>query len=376
MLGDSHEYKVMGLAPYCKDKYFQDLLNKLHEIQKVDGLNFIYTDKPQDMYFSFKDLYEGERFDTIAGALQAYTESLISTWVSNLVKETGIKDVCFAGGVAMNVKSNMILSKLKNVNSLHIPPSPDDSSQAMGAVYSYLHNNHINQDKNNKSIGKLESAYLGCMPSNKDNISTIESDLKKSGFIIEKDDISLKGAKILANNLVIGRVSGREEFGARALGNRSILANPGNVDIKIKINEKIKDRDFWMPFACSILESVAPDYLELDVPASSYAYMTNCCFSSKKGKDLIPAALHPYDQTCRPHIIIEGSNAGYEQLIKDFSSLTGTSAILNTSLNLHGLPIASSLKDAVHVFIESDLDAIITDTFLAIKPDVRSEIYT
>ena len=86
--------------------------------------------------------------------------------------------------------------------------------------------------------------------------------------------------------------------------------------------------------------------------------------------------MHPYDQTCRPHIIIEGSNAGYEQLIKDFSSLTGTSAILNTSLNLHGLPIASSLKDAVHVFIESDLDAIITDTFLAIKPDVSSEIFT
>ena len=101
-----------------------------------------------------------------------------------------------------------------------------------------------------------------------------------------------------------------------------------------------------------------------------------CCFSSKKGKDLIPAALHPYDQTCRPHIVIEGSNNGYEKLIKDFSSLTGTSAILNTSLNLHGLPIASSLKDAVHVFIESDLDAIITDTFLAIKPDVSSEIFS
>ena len=373
---NEHEYKVMGLAPYCKKKYFKDLLNELHNIQKVDGLNFVYTNKPNDMYFSFKDLYEGERFDTIAGALQGYTEDLISSWVNNLVKETGIKDICFAGGVAMNVKSNMVLSKLKNVNSLHIPPSPDDSSQAMGAVYSYLHNQNVSQDKKNQSIGKLESAYLGCMPVGQADVSAIESDLKDSGFKIENADISLKAAKILANNLVIGRISGREEFGARALGNRSILANPGNVDIKIKINEKIKDRDFWMPFACSILESKASEYLELDVPASSYSFMTNCCFSSKKGKDLIPAALHPYDQTCRPHIVIEGSNNGYEQLIKDFSSLTGTSAILNTSLNLHGLPIASSLKDAVHVFIESDLDAIITDTFLAIKPDVSSEIFS
>lgn len=369
---NEHEYKVMGLAPYCKKKYYKDLLDKLHDIQKVEDLNFVYTNRPKDMYFSFKELYEGERFDTIAGALQGYTEDLISTWVGNLVKETGLRDLCFAGGVAMNVKSNMVISKLNSIDSLHVPPSPDDSSQAMGAVYSYLHNKNISSDTY-EPIVSLESAYLGCEPNNNSDDLT-EAELERAGYVIKKDNISHRAAQILASNLVIGRISGKEEFGARALGNRSILANPGNVEIKIKINEKIKDRDFWMPFACSILESKAEEYLDLDVPRSSYSFMTNCCFSSEAGKKLIPAALHPYDQTCRPHLVLKESNEGYEALINDFASITGIYAVLNTSLNLHGLPIASSLKDAIHVFVESDLDAILTESYIAIKPDIIPQI--
>lgn len=368
---NEHEYKVMGLAPYCKNKYFSHILEMYKKIQDVKGLDFIYLERPKDHFFEIREKLFSERFDSIAGATQAYTEYLVSTWVKNLVKKTGIQNVCYAGGVAMNVKANMIISQLPEVKNLHVPPCPDDTSQSIGAVYEYL------IQKKPLSTGlPLETPYLGKEANDNgliksDNLANITktistvSDLNNFK-IIDKKYIN-KAAKELANGKVLGVVWGREEFGARALGNRSIVANPQDPNIKKRINEMIKDRDFWMPFAASILESHVEEYLELDNELSSYTFMTNTCNSNEIGRSKLQAALHPYDQTCRPHVVLSGSNKMYEKLIQEFGKITDIYALLNTSLNLHGFPICSNYNDAAYVLKNSNLDGLIVDGALILK---------
>ena len=372
---NEHEYKVMGMAPYCKLKYFEPLLEKFKTIQDVEDLHFQYINRPKDHFFAIREMLFGERFDTIAGALQAYTEYLVSNWVTNLTNKTNINRICYAGGIAMNVKANMIISKLDNVETVSIPPTPDDTSQAIGAVYSYLHNNYPEIE-----LKPLASPYLGrrAYCSDLDLQSQIKESLKRHGteddiIIIEKDCISL-AAQILSKGAVLGLMWGQEEFGARALGNRSIIANPSDPKIKKKINEAVKDRDFWMPFAASILESHAEDYLNLDNHINNYVYMTNTSYATKVGSEKIPAALHPYDDTCRPHIVLEGSNPRYEELLNSFGKITGTYALLNTSLNLHGLPICSTLDDGIDVFVLSELDGLLLDNCLCMKRSAISEM--
>ncbi|WP_041712427.1 carbamoyltransferase C-terminal domain-containing protein [Afipia broomeae] len=368
---NEHEYKVMGLAPYCKARYFERLLNKFRRFQKVVGCDFEDVERPRDTYFSIKELVDGERFDAISGALQAYTEELVVDWVKNCVAETGVHDVCIAGGVAMNVKANMLVSDIPTVSSLSVPPSPDDSSQAMGAGYAYYH--LLNKNGGGAiSISPFSTPYLGRVPVSENDGKSwaqYETLLEARGYkILRQENLAAPAAQLLASKKVIGRIVGREEFGARALGNRSILADPRDPSIKKIINEKIKDRDFWMPFACSVPAEYADRYLELGSPHENYAYMTLCCPSTREGASVsIPASVHPYDETCRPHILGNGSNSGYEALINEFGKITGTFALLNTSLNLHGLPIASSMDDALHVLFESDLDALLTEEFLAVK---------
>ncbi len=359
---NEHEYKVMGLAPYCKEEYYQNLVQIFKNIQDVDGLDFVYKNKPKDMYFAIKKLLDGERFDTISGGLQAYTEYLITTWVKNLIQETGIKKISIAGGVAMNVKANMLVAKLKELDYIYIPPSPDDSSQGMGAGYAFMHlNQNIYQDSKCKKL----NPYLGrSIEINKNNII---NKLNDSDQIQIKDYSPSYIAELLALEKIIARCNSQEEFGARALGNRSILADPRRIQIKKIINEKVKNRDFWMPFACSVLEEYADLYFDLDTDESSYSYMTLCANTTPKGSELIQAAIHPYDETCRPQLVSKSMNPEYYRLIKKFGDLTGVYALLNTSFNLHGHPIVSTENDALDVFLKTKIDVLILGEFVLEK---------
>ena len=368
---NEHEYKVMGLAPYCKAKYFTHILEMFKQIQDVDGLNFVYLNRPKDHFFEIREKLFSERFDSIAGAIQAYTEYLVSNWVGNLIKETGVRNICYAGGVAMNVKANMVISKMQEVKDFHVPPCPDDTSQSIGAVYEYLVRKGTLLD-----VLSLPTPYLGREANenkseNKENLRDFKKIIsiycKKNEFSYIQTNYIKIAAKLLIDGKILGLIWGREEFGARALGNRSIIANPSNMDVKKKINEMIKDRDFWMPFAASILESHASKYLELDGNPRTYAFMTNTCNSTEIGKEKFRAAIHPYDETCRPHVVATGSNPKYEKLIKEFGDLSGTYGLLNTSLNLHGSPICSTYNDAIHVMINSNLDGLLIDGALILK---------
>ena len=371
MLGlkpNEHEYKVMGLAPYCKEKYFGDILSYFKSLQNVEGLHFKYNHRPKDHFFEIRDALFSKRFDSIAGGLQAYTEELVTAWINNLVSETGIHKICYAGGIAMNVKANMLISKLPCVHDLHVPQAPDDTSQAIGAVYQYLFESGVPADE----ILPIVDPYLGLNCASNSNAHTSVLDLLsekmnlKDYTLVYRDHIK-KAAQMLSDGLVLGVAWNKEEFGARALGNRSVIADPRTTEIKKKINENIKDRDFWMPFAASVLEEYAEEYFKLDLEPIRYRFMTNTVETTSVGRKKLSAAIHPYDETCRPNIVMKGSNHNYEELITEFGKITDTYAVLNTSLNLHGLPICSSYTDVIHVFVNGDLDGLLLDDLLLVK---------
>ena len=163
--------------------------------------------------------------------------------------------------------------------------------------------------------------------------------------------------------MTIARFNGKMEFGPRGLGNRSIIANASNTKIIKKINHAIKMRDFWMPFAASILTSRINDYL-VDSRNSPYMIMA---FDTTEKRDEIVAGIHPFDFTCRPQTVDASYNANYEKVLKAFESKTSIGGVLNTSFNLHGEPIVNDINDAWHVFENSELDALWLDRHIIEK---------
>ena len=358
---NEHEYKVMGMAPYCKEKYLKNLFNKFKTFQVVEGKKFLNRSYPKDFYFYFKKVLDGQRFDSIAGALQKYTEFLITKWVSNCISSKKFSHIGFAGGVAMNVKANLEISKLSKVSSVYVPPSPDDSSQSMGACYAHCLTKRILTEP-------LNNAYLGYEISN----SIVDKKIKlisKKKYIIYKKKISDKAAELLSKNKILAICRGNAEFGARSLGNRSIICNPQNRDNIKKINETVKNRDFWMPFAATVIDKSAKKYFHIKKTSSfeNYKYMTNCLDTTEAGKKKLIAATHPYDGTCRPQILRKIDNKFYYEIIEKFGKLTGTFGLLNTSFNTHGQPIINNENEALNIFYKTNLDGIILGDYLIIK---------
>ena len=173
-------------------------------------------------------------------------------------------------------------------------------------------------------------------------------------------------AKLLANGEAVARCSGKMEFGPRALGNRSILADPRNLDIVRVINEQVKNRDFWMPFAPSIIEERFDDYVVNSKKCKPY-YMMLAYNATEKGKKELRAAMHQYDFTIRPQMVKKEHNPMYYNIIKEFEKLTGVGAILNTSFNLHGFPIVYTPEDALFVLENSKLKDLALGSYLITK---------
>ena len=179
-------------------------------------------------------------------------------------------------------------------------------------------------------------------------------------------DINTTIAKLLSENMVVARCVGKSEWGARALGNRSILANPSEWLNVEKINSKIKNRDFWMPFAPSILEE-ASDQILINEKKIKSRFMMHA-FDVREGRERsIAAAIHPRDKTARAQIVCKNENPEYWEIINEFGNLTGTYCVLNTSFNLHGYPLVYSPADAMEVFLNSGLDYLVLNNLLITK---------
>ena len=241
----------------------------------------------------------------------------------------------------------------------------------MGACYAkYL---EVLNKKNTKikiaQPSALNNAYLGYEIKDREIILAIKKFKLKKRFIVKNKNINHIAAKLISNGKIISRVVGKAEFGARALGNRSILADPSNLDVKRIINEKIKNRDFWMPFAASTTQFHSRKYFKFDrnTDSNTYPYMTKCLDTNDVGKTKLAAAVHPYDNTCRPQIMLKNQNPEFEDLINKFGKISNVYALLNTSFNLHGKPIVNTANDAIKIFLKTDLDGLILGNYLIFK---------
>lgn len=367
MKPDEHEYKVMGLAAYAKPQYLEGPLEVFRATQYVDGLGFAYWEQPPDRYLYFQKKLEGHRFDAIAGALQRYTEEVLAEWTANALKATGAARVCFGGGMAMNVKAMMELARLPGVEDLFVCPSPSDESLPMGACYAAAYDAAAPGDGPARTrLKPIRDAYLGGDLDTADVRAVVEDVATDGRYEVREGVAATDVARLLASGRIIGRCTGRSEFGARALGNRSILADPRDIDVVTRINEKVKSRDFWMPFAPSIIEERAPDYL-VNPKGLRAPFMTIAFHTTPLAHRDLRAALHPADRTARPQIVTRAANPSYHALIAAFERLTGVGGLLNTSFNIHGEPIVQTPADAVDVLRRCDLDALILGDYLICK---------
>ncbi len=350
-----HEYKVMGLAPYCSDYELKKTWPVFADLFHVPNLMIEYKNRPRDLFFHFREALADKRFDGISGAVQKMVEVYGTEWIDTACKKLEVDRVVFSGGLSMNVKLNKTVTELDSVKEFYCPASGGDESLALGACYvaHKAYEPHL-------TIGDISNNYLG---------TTVDRDeaLRKARELPNADVkagvTNEEIAQLLADNLVVGRCAGKMEFGARALGNRSILANPSNTENVRKINQQIKFRDFWMPFAPSVLDSFAPRYLHNPKNIGG-DHMTHTYDVTPEGRQHMIAALHPFDYTARAHIVTEKNNPGYHHLIKRFSEKTGVGVLLNTSFNLHGFPIVSNVDQCLHVFSNSNIDAIVIEDVL------------
>ncbi|MES2201154.1 MAG: carbamoyltransferase C-terminal domain-containing protein [candidate division FCPU426 bacterium] len=363
MKANEHEYKVMGLAAYAKSYDIQKLYKKIEHLVGFDPEQPMVWQSAFDLHCALEWMetaLKRERFDVMAGAFQTLLEDRMVQWVEACVRETGLDKVCCGGGVFMNVKANMRVAAAKGVGQLFVFPSCGDDSVAVGAAYA----GSLEAGITPKPIGDI---YWGPEFSNAEVKAFLDNAGAASKYKVEfVEDMEEKVAELLESHQVVARLKGRMEFGARALGNRSILAHPGEPDTVRVINEQMKNRDFWMPFAGSVLEERQGDYLEN--PGNVFSpYMMVAFPTRERASKEIRAAIHPYDFSMRPQMVRESMNPSYHRLLKAFERRTGLGVLLNTSLNLHGLPVVLGPKEAYHAFENSGIRHLAMENYLVSK---------
>ena len=360
-----HEYKIMGMAPYADMKGARKIADDFHSMFNVsgNGLTWEFT-KGKSIYQSmafFKDFMCLKRFDHLMGGLQIFVEEFLTSWVKSAISETNIRKVALSGGTFMNVKANKAIMELAEIEELFIYPSCGDESNAIGVMYK-----HFAEISDYRKIEKLEDIYFGVEWSNEDILKSFNSCAFEGKYTIDKlSNIEHTTAKILAQGNVVARFKGREEFGARSLGNRAILGNPSSSDVIKTINELIKNRDFWMPFASSILDTDIEKYVNIN--AKNVPYYMIMTYDTKEEAEDIVGGIHPYDRTVRPQLVTASHNKSYWNVLNEFKELTGIGGILNTSLNLHGLPLVHSPEDAFEVLEKSKLKYLAIEDYLITK---------
>lgn len=363
MKGSEHEFKVMGMAPYARRQYYRGILDELRRLLEVtaDGR---WRSKAwfNPLVRRLHSLYACQRFDNIAGAIQELTEELTVRWVRHWIERTGCRDIALAGGVFMNVKACQRIAALPEVGRLFVVPSAGDETTALGAA-AWGHLRYATK----QPLEPVRDLYLGMAFSDQDaERAFAETRAGERYEITRPAAINRTVAELLAANTIVARCSGRVEFGARALGNRSILANAAEFSTVNTINDAIKCRDFWMPFTPSILEEDMGRYVR-DHERIFAPYMCITFDGLPEARRDLPAAIHPRDGTVRPQCVVRGWNPDYHEVISHFKELTGIGGILNTSFNLHGEPNVCSPRDAIHTLDNSGLTHLALGGFLLRK---------
>lgn len=356
-----HEYKLMGMAPYASPQAAEETAKVFRKYLDLsaDGLSFERRSRKRiaDVYGSIERDLRGKRFDYICAGLQRFCEDLLCEWTAAAVKATGVRRVLAAGGVFMNVKANKRIAELAEVDEFEAFPSCGDETLPLGAYYL-----QAAQLYGNDAVPRLKNFYLG------DTIDEQQAHaaVTECGFPYERPErMDRRIAELLAAGKPVARAAGAMEFGARALGNRSILADPSNQDVVRVINQMVKKRDFWMPFAPLVMASRQHEYLHNPKQLRS-PYMMMTFDSRENFRDLI-AAVHNADLTCRAQLLEPEQNPEMQAILTAFAEKTGRGVILNTSFNLHGYPIVRTASDALFVLRNSGLEYLQVGNYLVKK---------
>lgn len=398
---NSGEYKMMGLAPYGEPKYVDLIYDRLIDL-KSDGsveLNldyFAYLSEPRTTNEKFAELFGGpprapesmitEREMDIARSIQAVTEEAILRMARYAHNLTGEKNLCLAGGVALNCVANGRLLREGPFEDIWIQPAAGDAGGALGAALDAYHTYFEGpREKNQESGRPLQGgSYWGPGFSSDE----VRAYLETNGYpykVVSEPERSKRVAASLEEGKVVGHFSGRAEFGPRALGSRSILGDARNSEMQVNLNLKIKYRESFRPFAPSILSERVSDFFELD-RESPYMMLVapvkaelrkpfalergdgNLLNVVKQDRSQIPAVTH-VDYSARVQTITPQDHPAYYDLIKAFERLTGYPVIVNTSFNVRGEPIVSTPQDAYRCFMRTEMDVLVLEDCVLLKQD-------
>ena len=396
---NSGEYKVMGLAPYGEPRYSNLIYEKLIVVAD-DGsfqLDMSYFDYATGLTMTnkkFDNLFGGppraaeaeltQREMDLAASIQKVTEDIVSRLAKSIAKETGERNLCLAGGVALNCVANGVLLREKIFDNIWIQPAAGDAGGALGAALSIWHLHY-----NKKRIipvhrDSMKGAYLG--PEFSDD--EIETELKACGAVFKKlteKELIEQVASALASERAVGWMQGRIEFGPRALGGRSIIADPRSPVMQKQLNLKVKYRESFRPFAPSILREDVNDWFEHDTDSPYMLLVANVKKNKRRTmtteeeslfgidklnvpRSSIPAITH-VDYSARIQTVHAETNPRYHAVISKFKEKTGCPLVVNTSFNVRGEPIVCSTVDAFKCFMGTNLDLLAVGNYLLIKEE-------
>lgn len=396
---NSGEYKVMGLAPYGEPIY-ADLIKEKLIFVSDDGsfqLDMSYFDYATGLTMTtkkFEDLFGGkprkpedtitQREMNLAASVQKVTEDVIIKIAENIALETGEKNLCLAGGVALNCVANGVLLRKKIFENIWIQPAAGDAGGALGAAFSAWFKLYANDRQKGQQSDKMKGSYLGPEFS----AAEIESALTKIGAKYTK----LKGKKFfdsvtaaLENEKAVGWMQGRMEFGPRALGARSIIADPRSRIMQKQLNLKVKYRESFRPFAPSILAEHVGQWFELDTDSPYMLIVADVQKNKRRAmseneqalfgidklnipRSSIPAITH-VDYSARIQTVHSDTNERYHNLISMFYEKTNCPLLVNTSFNVRGEPIVCTPEDAFRCFMGTELDVLAIGDFILFKED-------
>ena len=385
------EYKVMGLASYGSPKFikeFEELIKLDKENYFLLNLDYFTHHSDSDFSYSFtngipkfsnlysekiksllgcernpEDKIEKNHFD-IACSLQTCFENIVFSILNQLYEKTKSENLCLAGGCALNSKFNGLIKYKTPFKNIFIQPNAGDAGGSMGSALYFLKNQKI------KDKELLKEDYNKCYLGKSYTNDFIEKNLIQKNELVkdysfkrlEDEDLYREIAKRISKNQIIGWFKGRCEWGPRALGNRSILADARNPKIKDIINKKIKLRESFRPFAPSVMEEMSSNYFDLDCPSP---YMLNVVNAKKLAKDKVPSVVH-VDNTCRVQTVNQKDNREFYNLIKEFYKLTGVPIILNTSFN-ENEPIVLSPDHAFDCFRRTSMDCLVLENWVIVR---------
>jgi len=359
----SDEWKVMGLAPYGEPGInLRDFIIPDDNPYKV-STRLLLDDKPAPLAGITARLgpqreAESEidpKHKNVAFAVQDACEEAMMTLARAAVAKTGSRNICLAGGVALNSKANGKILSSGIVDRIFVQPAAGDDGVCLGAALApYLDNG------GKLPMHKMRHAYLGAENSDEEIEKALTTYKLRATRVA---DPAAAAAEMLANGKILGWVQGRMEFGPRALGARSILADPRDPEMNAKVNNAVKFREWWRPFAPSMLAEVADEYIE---SATDSPFMILTAQVKPEKRSVIPSVTH-VDGSARPQTVEHDVNPLYWRLIREFGNRTGVPVVMNTSFNLRGEPIVSTPTDAVRTFFSSGMDALVIGSFVVEK---------